>query len=86
MENEFIWRKVSEKERGEIKNEAKNLLNRFAEKLQTIKTKEAHLENNSGFRQEGEGWDTDGDFKELMLGNAPFVDDDSIVAEKGAWK
>tara|TARA_Y100000034_G_C6867335_1_gene395459 strand:- start:1369 stop:1641 length:273 start_codon:yes stop_codon:yes gene_type:complete len=84
---EFTYHKVSEKEKEEIKKNAKKLLNTFAGKLSKIKAKESHFENNSGLREEGEGWDTDPKFRDLMFLNAPFVEDnDFIVAEKGAWK
>ena len=89
MTNDFTWHEVSEKEKQEIKKQAKKLLDEFASKLEKIKTKESHFENSespSGTREEGNGWNTDQDFKDIMLANAPFVEDNSIVAEKGDWK
>jgi len=83
---EFTYHKVSEKEKEEIKKNAKKLLDTFASKLGKIKAKESHFENNSGLRQEGTGWDTDKEFRDLMFLNAPFVEDEFIVAEKGGWK
>lgn len=85
MEN-FSNHIVSEAERAEISRDAKKLLNTFAEKLAKVKTKETHLENGNGCREEGEPWKTEEDFREIVFVNAPFVEDDSIVAEKGAWK
>ena len=84
--SQFTYHKVSEKEQQEIKQQAKHLLEKFGAKLKKIKTKEAHFENNSGLREEGTSWNTDPTFRDLMLLNAPFVDDDFIVAEKGGWK
>jgi hypothetical protein len=86
MEESFKWHKVSDEEREEIKQKSKSLLNEFASKIEKIKTKESHFENKEGFREEGNGWDTDPDFRDLMFLNAPFVEEDTIVAEKGAWK
>jgi len=86
MAQNFTWHKVSEKEKQEIQRDSKKLLNEFAKKLEKIKAPEGHFENNSGSRQEGTGWNTDPDFKDIMMLNAPFVEDDSIVAEKGRWK
>jgi len=62
MNKGFEWHKVSEEEKEEIKKESKNLLNKFASKIEKIKTKESHFENNSGFREEGTSWDVDSDF------------------------
>ncbi len=81
-----LWHEVSEKEKEKIRKESKNLLNEFSSKLSKIKTTEAHFENGEGVREEGDGWNTDPDFRDLTLLNAPFVEDDFIIAEKGAWK
>ena len=86
MTKNFTWHEVTEEEKKEIKRDSKKLLNEFASKLSKIKTKDDHLENESGTREEGEGWNTDSEFRSITLSNAPFVEDDSIVAEKGAWK
>lgn len=89
MKNEkptALWRKISEEEKEQIRQDSKKLLTKFASKLSKIKTPEGHLENNSGTRQEGSGWKTDEEFKSTTLSNAPFVEENTIVAEKGAWK
>ena len=86
MAKNFTWHKVSDKEKEEIRRDSKKLLNKFASKLEKIKAPEGHFKNESGTRVEGSGWKTDEEFKSTMFSNAPFVEDDSIVAEKGAWK
>ena len=86
MAKDFTWHKVTEKEKEEIKKESKKLLNEFASKLEKIKAKKGHFENDSGIREEGTGWNTDSNFLNIMFSNAPLVEDNSIVAEKGAWK
>jgi len=86
MAKDFTWHEVSEKEKEQIRKDSKKLLNEFASKLSTIKAPEGHFENGEGSRNEGDGWITDEEFKSTMLSNAPFVEDDAIVAEKGAWK
>ena len=86
MAKDFTWHEVSEKEKEQIRKDSKKLLNEFASKLDKIKAKEGHFTNGKGSREEGDGWITDGEFKGTMLSNAPFVEDDAIVAEKGAWK
>ena len=86
MAQNFIWHKLDEKEREKIKKNSKKLLNEFASKLTKIKSTEKHFENNSGTRDEGNGWETDKDFRDLMFLNAPFIEDNHLVAEKGSWK
>ena len=86
MTNNSLWHEVSEKEKEQIRKDAKKLLNEFASKLSKIKAPEGHFQNETGTRIEGNGWETDPEFKSTMLSNAPFVEDDAIVAEKGAWK
>jgi|TARA_B100001964_G_C14213002_1_gene591365 hypothetical protein len=86
MTKNFTWHEVSEKEKEQIRKDSKKLLNEFASKLSKIKAPESHFENETGIREEGDGWNTDPEFRSTTLSNAPFVKDDAIVAEKGAWK
>ena len=86
MTKNSLWHEVTEKEKEQIRKDSKKLLNEFASKLFKIKAPEGHFQNETGSREEGDGWTTDPEFKSTMLANAPFVEDDSIVAEKGKWK
>lgn len=86
MVSNFTWHEVSEKEKEEIKKNAKKLLDDFSKKLEKIKTEEGHFSSGNGLRKEGSGWKTDEDFKDTMFDNAPLVEDDLILAEKGGWK
>jgi hypothetical protein len=86
MAKNFTWHEVSEKEKEEIRQESKSLLANFASKLEKIKAPEGHFSKEKGYREEGNGWNTSPEFKALMFENAPFVEDDTIIAEKGAWK
>jgi len=81
-----LWHEVTEKEKKQIQRDSKKLLNEFASKLSKIKAPEGHFENETGTREEGSGWETDPEFRDITLANAPFVEDEFIVAEKGAWK
>jgi hypothetical protein len=82
-----LWREVTEKEKEQIKEESKKLLTEFASKLSKIKAPNSkERKNNSGVREEGTGWQTDCEFKDTTFANAPFVEDNTIVAEKGGWK
>jgi len=86
MANNSLWHEVTEKEKEQIREDSKKLLNEFASKLDKIKATEGHFQNESGTREEGDGWETDPEFKSTMLSNAPFAEDDFIIAEKGGWK
>ena len=86
MTNNSLWHEVTKKEKEKIRKDSKKLLNEFASRLEKIKAPEGHFENGIGIRKEGDGWKTDEEFKSTMLSNAPFVEDDCIVAEKGGWK
>jgi len=83
---DFCWHEVTQEEKDQIRQDSKKLLTKFASKLSKIKASEGHLENQSGTREEGDGWKTDEEFRSTTFANAPFVEDDFIVAEKGAWK
>lgn len=86
MTNNSLWHQVTEEEKDQIRQDSKKLLNKFASKLSKIKAPEGHFENESGTREEGDGWQTDEEFRSTTFTNAPFVEDNAIVAEKGAWK
>ncbi len=86
MANNSIFHEVSEKEKTDIKNQAKKIMQDFGAKLEKVKTKESHFENNSGLREEGEPWKADSEFRDLLFLNAPFVEENFLVAEKGSWK
>jgi hypothetical protein len=82
----YTWHTVTEQEKEEIRKDAKKLLDEFSSKLDKIKTSEPKLDSKENLRTEGTGWKTDKDFQELMLDNAPMVEDGFIIAEKGGWK
>ena len=99
MAESFTWHEVSEAEKEQIKKDSKSLLEEFSSKLDKIKFKKSHYapelrnsgyteqwNNGDGFREEGTGWENDQDFTDLTLLNAPFVEENCIVAEKGGWK
>lgn len=82
----YTWHQVTEKEKEDIKKDAKKLLDEFSLKISKIKTSEPKPEANENLRQESAGWKTDGDFGELMIDNAPMTENGLIIAEKGGWK
>ena len=86
MVNDFVFHEVSEKEREEIKKQAKGILDDFSKQIDKVKDKvgESLIERDEGEREEGEGKCEDIDRK-VMFGNAPRKSDDFILGEKGGW-
>ena len=77
---------ISESEKEEIKKEAKEILDKFANSLEKVKVKKAEKkEKIGGFRKEGNGEETDEDFRKRMFDNAPRKEGDFILAEKKKW-
>ncbi len=86
MTNSYKWHAVTETEKQEIRENAKKLLDEFSSKLGKIKVVEPESEEKENLRVEGIGQQTDQAFREIMMDNAPMVEDGLIIAETGAWK
>lgn len=86
MEN-FLWHKVSEKERKEIEREAKKIMDSFHKALSKVEkqVKEVNVERDEYERKEGRGQESSKEFRDIMMQNAPNKDDGFIKAEKGEW-
>lgn len=86
MEN-FLWHKVSEKEKKEISKKAKAIMDNFSNALtKAPEIKPSFIERKQSTRQEGEeGESVDADFRKIMFQNAPNKDKECIKAEKGGW-
>lgn len=72
----------------EIKEEAKRILDNFSRALERVSVKDTSAERKDsigGFREEGIGEKCKGNFKNIMLKNAPMHDENSIFAEKKTW-
>ncbi len=83
---DFLWHKISDSERVKIERDAKNLILEFGDALEKLpKRSDVNVERDSDSREEGSGEKCDADFRDKMLGNAPKVKEDCIVAEKGSW-
>ncbi len=82
---DFLFHKLSEKEKEEIKKQVNSILDTFSKKLSGIKknVKESFIERNKSEREE------DGKPEEISRGimfeNAPKKNKDFIIAEKGKW-
>ena len=82
---DFLWHKVSEKEKESIKKSAKHILDNFSKKLEKIELGEGKVERNEQTRDETKT-EVDKDFRKRFFENVPNKDKDWIKAEKGSWK
>ena len=85
---DFLFHSLSDKEKEEIRKEAKKLLDSFSEELSKIRVPEGEpsLEREKSEREEGEGEDPEEGFRERMLDNAPNKSSDFVIAEKKKWE
>ena len=86
--SDFLWHKVSEKEKESIRKDAKRVMDSFSKKLSKIDEKkipDAVIERDEDLRNEGEGKCGSGEFREVMFKNAPNKNKDFIIAEKKKW-
>ena len=81
---DFLFHKVSEKEKESIRKQAKNIVDDFSKKLVRVaKIPEPIVERDGGEREEGEKCaEID---KKIMFENAPKKRGDFIIGEKGRW-
>ena len=83
---DFLWHKISEKEKKEIEKQAKKIIDGFSKKILKIKKDvgEPVIERGEGVRNEGSGDCCEMD-REIMFENAPNKNGDFIVGEKKEW-
>lgn len=85
--SDFLFHKVSEEEREEIKKEAKKILDDFSAKLEKVsKVSESVIERGEGDREEMENGKSDESFsREIFFENAPNKNKDFVIGEKKGW-
>ncbi len=85
--SDFLFHKVSDEEKEKIKRQAKEILDKFSEKLSAVdkKTADVSIERAVSERAEGGGKNPDEDFRKRVLENAPNKSDDFILGEKKSW-
>ena len=83
---DFLWHKVSDNEKEQIKKDAKAIMDSFSKKLSRVdkKISEPVIERDEFERAEGSGKCVDID-KKIMFENASEKNDGFIIAEKGEW-
>ena len=82
---DFLFHRIDEKEKEEIKKQVNSIIESFSKKLSEIKedTKEAVIEREECIRDEG--GNSAKLSRETMLKNAPDKNEDFIIAEKKKW-
>jgi len=82
---DFLWHKVSEKEKGEIEKQAKEIMDSFSAKLSGVgKISEMLIEREEFERIEQNNNCLEMD-REIMFENAPEKNKDFIVGERKGW-
>ena len=86
--SDFLFHEVSEKEKEDIKKQAKGIMDSFSKKLSSVKEKilEPKIEREDFQRVEGNPMECDDDFRKRMFENAPNKSGDFILGEKKSWK
>ena len=77
--------RFSDKEKKDIEEDAKKILDKFSKALQDIRSEELEVIRGDGVRTEGEGEEYNKDFRKIMLENAPEKEGDFLLAEKKSW-
>ena len=78
---------IAEKQKEQIREQAKEILDSFARALEKVKVKEEKVKKAvGGYRKEGAGQECDNDFRDRMFANAPEKEGDCIIAEKKKWQ
>lgn len=82
---DFLWHEVTDKEKDQIKKQAKSIMNSFSSKLAklNLKTDSSNVEREEFERVEGEGNEGSSEFRKRMFDNAKNKNDDFIISEKG---
>ena len=83
---DFLWHKVEEKEKLEIKKEAKRIMDKFAAKLETLKLPEAEGVKRKEMTRKETKSSCKKEFRKSFFENVPNKEDDWVKAEKGGWK
>jgi len=82
---DLLWHKVSEKEKEEIRKQAKRIMGDFSKKLDEVKSEikdSGKDEMNFGREEGGKTAEID---RKVMFENATKKNKDFIIAEKGEW-
>jgi len=84
---DFLWHRVSEKEKEEIKKQAREIMDSFEKELKRVESEKIELgvKRKNQLRDEIRT-ENDPDFRKRFFDNAQNKDADFIKAERGKWK
>lgn len=78
--------KISDAERAQIEEEAREILKKFSAALAKVTVKEQKMmRETESWREEGAGRQGDVKFRKAMLANASEHDEESVIVEKKKW-
>ena len=82
----FVWKKVDEKLKKEVKKKAKEILDDFSKALEGIEDKKllSAVERDKQVREESKV-SCDKEFRKLFFENVPEKEGDFVLAEKKKW-
>ena len=84
---DFLWHNVSEKEKEDIKKQAKKIMDKFSKRLEKVKLNDKQETSEPGLefeREENSKNEREIDRK-IMFENSPDKNKDFIVSEKKKW-
>ncbi|MEA3329962.1 MAG: hypothetical protein U9Q06_04435 [Nanoarchaeota archaeon] len=82
----YLWKNLSEKEKVQIKEDAKKLILEFGGRIDSLEEREeTFVERDVEVREEGGKCEINEEFRKIMLENAPKKNQDFIIGERGAW-
>jgi len=84
---DFLFKKLSDKDKEDIRKQVDSILDSFSKKLSQIKEKvdESFIERDDFQRLEDEKEKPCEVDREIMFENAPDKNKDFIIGEKGKW-
>lgn len=85
--SDFLFHKVSEKEKESIKKQAKQIMDEFSKKLSIVgkEIEESLIERKEYERPEKKDVKCDNSFRKKMFENAKNKEGDFLIAEKKKW-
>jgi hypothetical protein len=83
---DFLFRKLSDKDKEDVKKQVDSILDSFSKKLSSLKEKvdESFIERDEFERTESDKKSCEIS-REIMFENAPDKNKDFILGEKGKW-
>jgi len=83
----FLFKELSEKEKKEIRKEAKELIEVLSKRVDSLKLDkvDSGIKRKNCFRKEKGNFNQDKEFRKRIFKNSPNKNEDFIIAEKKRW-